>query len=130
VPKRYCEVGFLAIDIKAAERELKRIAIGGKNCLFVGSPTGWQRAAVPLSAPSTWRLTPRSRPASCKPFLGQECRQDGPSDNGGYAPNVLRAAVYVVGMSSCFAEALDRSLAFVGTTNYCPVLVSAISGVC
>jgi hypothetical protein len=40
VPKRYSEVGFLAIDIKAAERELKRIAIGGKNCLFVGSPTG------------------------------------------------------------------------------------------
>jgi hypothetical protein len=75
VPKRYSEAGLLAIDIKAAEREMKRIAIGGKNCLIVGSPTGWQRAAVPLSVPSTWQLTPTPRPASCKPFLSQECRR-------------------------------------------------------
>lgn len=31
--------------------------------------------------------------------------------------------------SACFTEALDRSLAFAGPDNYCPVLVGAIGGV-
>jgi hypothetical protein len=30
--RRYTEAGFLAIDNNAAEREMKRIAIGRKNC--------------------------------------------------------------------------------------------------
>jgi len=47
----------------------------------------------------------------------------------GFAPDVLRAAVYFVNKSACFAEALDRSLAFAGAANYCPVLVGAIAGV-
>ena len=54
--------------------------------------------------------------------------QVGPGDNGGFAPDVLRAALHFVGTSGCFAEALERSLAFAGPANYCPVLVGAIAG--
>jgi len=54
--------------------------------------------------------------------------QKGPGNNGGFAPDVLQAAVYFVNQSACFAEALDRSLAFAGPSNYCPVLVGAIAG--
>jgi transposase len=43
---RYCEAGFLAIDNNVAEREMKRVAIGRKNFLFVGSDQGGQTAAV------------------------------------------------------------------------------------
>jgi transposase len=52
---RYTEAGFLAIDNNAAEREMKRVAIGRKNWLFVGSPQGGQTAAVLLSFTSTCR---------------------------------------------------------------------------
>ena len=54
--------------------------------------------------------------------------QEGPGNNGGFAPDVLREAIYFVNQSACFAEALDRSLAFAGPSNYCPVLVGAIAG--
>src|SRR5262245_60007223 len=54
--------------------------------------------------------------------------QEGPGTSGGFAPEVLRAAVYFVGSSSSFSEALDLSLAFAGPANYCPVLVGAIGG--
>lgn len=54
--------------------------------------------------------------------------RDGPGTSGGFAPEVLRAAVYFVGSSSSFSEALERSLAFAGPANYCPVLVGAIGG--
>lgn len=57
-------------------------------------------------------------------FAGQE----GPGNNGGYAPDVLRAALFFVAMSACFTEALDRSSAFAGPSNYCPVLVGAVAG--
>src|SRR5439155_58293 len=50
---RYTEAGFLAIDNNVAEREMKRIAIGRKNWLFVGSPQGGHTAAVLLSFTST-----------------------------------------------------------------------------
>jgi transposase len=50
---RYAEAGFLAIDNNVAEREMKRIAIGRKNWLTVGSPRGGQTAAVLLSFTST-----------------------------------------------------------------------------
>jgi transposase len=50
---RYTEAGFLAIDNNVAEREMKQIAIGRKNWLFVGSPQGGQTAAVLLSFTST-----------------------------------------------------------------------------
>jgi transposase len=50
---RYTEAGYLAIDNNVAEREMKRIAIGRKNWLFVGSPQGGQTAAVLFSFTST-----------------------------------------------------------------------------
>jgi hypothetical protein len=50
---RYTEAGFLAIDNNVAEREMKRIAIGRKNWLFVGSDQGGKTAAVLLSFTST-----------------------------------------------------------------------------
>lgn len=50
---RYTEAGFLSIDNNMAEREMKRIAIGRKNWLFVGSPQGGQTAAVLFSFTST-----------------------------------------------------------------------------
>lgn len=53
---------------------------------------------------------------------------EGPGSPGGYAPDVLRAALYFAGMSASFGTALDRSLVFAGPANYCPVLVGAIAG--
>jgi hypothetical protein len=50
---RYTEAGFLAIDNNAAEREVKRVAIGRKNWLFVGSPQGGQTATNLLSFTSS-----------------------------------------------------------------------------
>jgi transposase len=50
---RYTEAGFLDIDNNVAEREMKRIAIGRKNWLFVGSQQGGQMAAVMMSVTST-----------------------------------------------------------------------------
>jgi transposase len=44
--RRYTEAGFLAIDNNAAEREMKRIAIGRKNWLSLGSPRGGQTAVL------------------------------------------------------------------------------------
>jgi ADP-ribosyl-[dinitrogen reductase] hydrolase len=54
--------------------------------------------------------------------------QGGPCGKGGYAPDVLRAALFFVGRSAFFAEALERSLVFAGAANYCPVLVGAVGG--
>jgi len=50
---RYTEAGFLSIDNNVAEREMKRIAIGRKNWLFVGSDNGGRTAAVLFSFTST-----------------------------------------------------------------------------
>lgn len=50
---RYTEAGFLSIDNNVAEREMKRIAIGRKNWLHVGSSNGGRTAAVLLSFTST-----------------------------------------------------------------------------
>jgi transposase len=43
---RYVHDGRLAIDNNAAERELRRVAIGRKNFLFTGSDAGGERAAI------------------------------------------------------------------------------------
>jgi transposase len=51
--KRYTGAGFLAIDNNASERDIKKIAIGRKNWLTVGSPRGGQTAAVLFSFTST-----------------------------------------------------------------------------
>lgn len=50
---RYTEAGFLAIDNNVSEREMKRIAVGRKNWLTIGSPRGGQTAAVLFSFAST-----------------------------------------------------------------------------
>lgn len=50
---RYTEAGYLAIDNNVAEREMKRIAIGRKNWLSIGSPRGGATAAVLMSFTST-----------------------------------------------------------------------------
>ena len=44
--KRYTEDGDLAIDNNAAERALRRVAVGRKNWLFAGSDEGGRRAAI------------------------------------------------------------------------------------
>jgi transposase len=51
--RRYTEAGFLAVDNNVSEREMKRIAIGRKNWLSLGSPRGGQTAAVLFSFTST-----------------------------------------------------------------------------
>jgi transposase len=43
---RYLEDGVLEIDNNAAERALRRVAIGRKNWLFAGSDEGGRRAAI------------------------------------------------------------------------------------
>jgi ADP-ribosylglycohydrolase len=60
--------------------------------------------------------------------LRQVAAEEGPGNNGGFAPDVLWAALHFAGTSACFADALERSLAFAGSANYCPVLVGAIAG--
>jgi hypothetical protein len=50
---RYTEAGFLAIDNNTAEREMKRVAVGRKNWLFVGSPQEGRTAAILFSFAST-----------------------------------------------------------------------------
>jgi ADP-ribosylglycohydrolase len=52
----------------------------------------------------------------------------GPVRKGGYAPDVLAAAVYFLERAENFADALERSLRFAGPANYCPVLVGALGG--
>ena len=52
----YATRGFLAIDNNAAERALKRVAIGRKNYLFAGSDAGGQRAAAIYSLVGTAKL--------------------------------------------------------------------------
>lgn len=59
---------------------------------------------------------------------GEFARQEATGKNGGFAPDVLRAALHFVGTSVSFPAALERSLAFAGAANYCPVLVGAIGG--
>jgi ADP-ribosylglycohydrolase len=54
--------------------------------------------------------------------------REGQFNSGGFAPDVLRAALYFVGSSATFAEALEKALVFAGMANYSPVLVGAISG--
>jgi ADP-ribosylglycohydrolase len=49
-------------------------------------------------------------------------------DTGGFAPDVLRAAVHFVGEADTFDDALAASIAFAGPSNYCPVLAGSIGG--
>lgn len=53
---------------------------------------------------------------------------EGPLSSGGFAPDVLRAAVRFVDAHGGFGEALGAALAFAGGANYCPVLAGALAG--
>jgi ADP-ribosylglycohydrolase len=46
----------------------------------------------------------------------------------GFAPLVLKTALYFVENSRDFNSALDPSLNYAGSANYCPVIVGAIAG--
>ena len=49
-------------------------------------------------------------------------------DSGGYAPAVLRAAVWFVSESRWPEEAIKASIDFAGPENYAPVIVGALAG--
>jgi ADP-ribosyl-[dinitrogen reductase] hydrolase len=49
-------------------------------------------------------------------------------NRGGFARDVLAAAVFFVQTNATFGAALDASLQFAGSANYCPVLVGSIGG--
>ncbi len=53
---RYVSDGALDIDNNAAERALRRVAIGRKNWMFAGSDAGGQRAAIIYSLVASCRL--------------------------------------------------------------------------
>jgi transposase len=53
---RYVDNGLLEIDNSAAERALRAVAIGRKNCLFMGADSGGQRAASLYSLIGTAKL--------------------------------------------------------------------------
>jgi ADP-ribosylglycohydrolase len=42
-------------------------------------------------------------------------------NDGGYSPDVLRAALYWMRKASNFTDAVEGSIAFAGPANYCPV---------
>lgn len=52
-----------------------------------------------------------------------------PLSNGGYSPEVLRAAINFLLTNDTFESALSASIAFAGAANFCPVIVGAIAGV-
>jgi transposase len=54
--RRYTSDGGLAIDNNAAERALRRVAVGRKNWLFAGSDEGGRRAAILYSLIASARL--------------------------------------------------------------------------
>jgi len=52
----------------------------------------------------------------------------GDLSDGGYAPDVLIAAIWFLLNTDTFEEALKQSKEFAGVANYCPVLVGSIGG--
>lgn len=55
-------------------------------------------------------------------------RCEAPLSTGGYAPEVLHAAVAFINEADDFTSALHASLEFAGPANYSPVLVGSIGG--
>jgi ADP-ribosyl-[dinitrogen reductase] hydrolase len=47
---------------------------------------------------------------------------------GGFAPDVLAAAVHFVGANETFGMAMKEAVEFAGGANFCPVLVGSIGG--
>jgi len=54
--------------------------------------------------------------------------QKGELSTGGFAPDVLRAAVHFLHHAEAFGAALAAAIRFAGAANYCPVLVGSIAG--
>jgi ADP-ribosylglycohydrolase len=99
----------LAGDVAAAVVGLCRALVRGY---------GWG-AALSMAARSRLPATVRAlRPTESSKRLSR----------GGFAPDVLQAAVHFVTANTAFDAALAASLAFAGPANYCPVLVGAIGG--
>jgi transposase len=53
---RYCQDGHIEIDNNAAERSLRKVALGRKNYLFAGADSGGERAAAIYSLLGTAKL--------------------------------------------------------------------------
>ena len=98
----------LAGDVAAATVRICRALLTGKT---------WQKALV-FAADNRMAATQ----AAFEPVTEQQL------SNGGYAPDVLQAALWFVGQSSNLVNALQRSIQFAGPSNYCPVLVGSIGG--
>jgi ADP-ribosylglycohydrolase len=98
----------LAGDVAAAVVRLCRALIEEDN---------WERACQKVAV-------------GCLPETQQalEGTSVGPLSQGGFAPEVLRAAVAFVSVADSADEALNRALAFAGPANYCPVLVGSLAG--
>ena len=102
----------LAGDVAAAVAVLCRALVRG---------FGWSTAlsmAARSRLPATVRALQPLQPTESWKRLSR----------GGFAPDVLQAAVHFVTASASFDAALAASLAFAGPANYCPVLVGAIGG--
>jgi transposase len=87
---RYCEQGWLDIDNNAAERALKRVAIGRKNWLFAGNDTFGQHHAVLwslIASAEAHGLDPQRYLRSVLAKIGQTPL----SDLGQFLPEVWRA---------------------------------------
>ncbi|MBK7974390.1 MAG: transposase [Deltaproteobacteria bacterium] len=74
----FLEDGRVPMTNNAAERALRRIAVGRKNWLFAGSDAGAQRAAIAYSVLATCRLQgvspgllPPRRPSPRSPPAGR-----------------------------------------------------------
>jgi ADP-ribosylglycohydrolase len=78
----------------------------------------------------TWPDAVESARAGRRPETQAAMTNLGPDslNSGGFAPDVLAAAVHFVGSSDTFDAALDASLRFAGPANYCPVLVGSMGG--
>lgn len=79
---------------------------------------------------STWKEAIESARAGRLPET-QAALMNPASDSlnsGGFAPDVLAAAIHFVGSGDTFDAALEASLKFAGPANYCPVLVGSIGG--
>jgi ADP-ribosyl-[dinitrogen reductase] hydrolase len=84
------------------------------------------RELIAGSASSVFDIALEASPADLRQYLNDQwgCA---PS-RGGYAPDVLHAALHFTNTAASFEEALESAVGFAGPTNYCPVLVGAIAG--
>lgn len=98
----------LAGDVSAAVVVLARALVRG---------TDWRMA---VAQASVGRL-PRTEDAMVLPGTH-------PPTRGGFAPEVLQAALVTLDASPDFGTAMERALALAGPANYAPVLVGSLGG--